>query len=176
MEEKKLGMGWYEFLRYFTFGLGRFISGFLMIISLLLIFVYPSIIEILSFILSAIAFVLSLAIHNHLEKYSDKIVALFGFNFIIDFINNIVVNIGENGIYNMIPALLVTTAFYLINRKYFKNRSHIFINKCNFWGKKLEVSPSEPKTFKFCRICGRKLDITDKFCPGCGTKVIETEE
>ncbi|MBR3610952.1 MAG: zinc-ribbon domain-containing protein [Oscillospiraceae bacterium] len=188
MEEKKLGMGWYEFQRYFTYGFGRI--PFLLLAGLFFIIALPEM-DIYLFLVSAIFFAyfaFFFIVHRHLENYSDKAGTIITYQHlifgVIALINVFLAfsvapeEVGEN-----LWSAAVNFFWYFVNRFYYKNRAHIFVNKCSFWGKKTEspvpVCPdytSEQPKYKFCRKCGEKLLIEDKFCPKCGTEVIEMEE
>lgn len=188
MEEKKLGMGWYEFQRYFIYGFGRI--PLLLLAGLFFIIALPEM-EIYIFIISAIFFAyfaFLFIVHRHLENYSDKTCAFITYPYlilgIISLINVVLAFIvAPEDLGELLWSTAVNFFWYFVNRLYYKNRAHIFVTGCNFWGKKIRsavpVCPDytvDVQEYKFCRKCGAKLLMEDKFCFRCGTEVIETEE
>lgn len=137
MENKKeLGLGWYEFLRYFPFGLLRITSFLSLAFGVLVFLSEKTTLAFIALIFAICDFVFRVVIHRHLENYSTNV-----FNSLLLFyiVNTIY------WILNFLPDYDALVAFFtptllngllcLINYKYFKKRSHIFINECNFMGK-----------------------------------------
>lgn len=192
MEEKKeLGMGWYKFLKNWTFGIGIVISFFVGFAA----FFYD--IEILAnmemsekiiyiiLVLLILAFdvTIKIIIHTHLENFSKHV----NWCLIIFIVYDLLCYFFLDGS----PTFSVILFFSIF---YFKKRKHIFINDCTFWGEvkkeKSHVAMYSPHIEddgnvmketeiiknRFCRKCGTKLAEGSKFCHKCGTEIVEWSE
>lgn len=185
MEEKKTGMVWYNILRYFSFGFMRSLYGISAVLYFITALIAPEAESVFLTFYFGMIFTVFFIVHRHLENYSDSIIKVFLwymiFIVIIDILY-IAVDPSSSG-----SDIVSSVFYYFINRSYFKKRSHIFVNKCNFWGKiiaegdipaateKYPVSaeslPESTFGHNFCRMCGTKLEPGDKFCNHCGTKI-----
>lgn len=187
MEENKLGMGWYDFLRYITFGLFRYGYGVLALLCLIASFTKNGALLFTLFLYYGTLFLVCGIVHSHLKNYSDQIVGVFLGYMIFSVAINLI-SFSEDA-YGAGSGFASSILYYFINRSYFKKRSHIFVNKCDFLGRKIEpeyVPATDdilPENFSvphftnnFCRMCGTKLEPGDKFCNRCGTKIITMQE
>ena len=142
MEEKKEpGMIWYSYLRFFVFGLFRIWSFNGIMAALATLNESITTLAIISLIFAISDFALRIVVHRHLENYSTTVFK----SLLLYYVFRIVLwTFKLLPTYGLLAPIFISTLLNglmcLINYKYFRNRSNIFVNECDFFGGVKNVS------------------------------------
>ncbi len=212
--EKQLGMKWYKFTIYFSLFAGallNFVSGVQYITGIVYmlesntevtaeqIYAYYGtalqVVDIVYGILLVGIAVFAIVVRQKLAKFKPDSIkflcVLYACTAVISLAYAIIASVITSQ--PVIATSFVTFACNLVvmfaNIKYFKNRSHLFVDKnqstvgvisdpyvnlqYTHFVDDVDADPEATVLMNnYCKNCGMKLDTKNIFCPNCGTKVI----